>query len=215
MTSRTRRGAWLAALLVGAAGAIAAEVAMGVLLYASSGFMRSLTTILAAEGIALAVGLQIAPSGGPGLADRLRRRWLFCLAAFLIAAFFGMLWSFVEGVGQGRLGQGLGLALLGGLPLFACGAVLGGMGVVAACEDTGTLPRPGAAAAFGAVLGFVATGALLPRAPIPASLLIGCLMLLSAGGMIYGAVVSEVLAPVADTPSENVATSVDPALNPP
>ncbi|MEQ1858119.1 MAG: hypothetical protein ABL963_16820 [Longimicrobiales bacterium] len=210
MTTRLPRGAWTAALMVGAAAAISAEVAVGILLYASPGFMRSLTTILAAEGVALAAGLHAAPPVGPGLVDRLRRRWLFCLAAFLLAAVFGTLWSMVEVVGQGRIGQGLGLALLAGLPLFACGTLLGGMGVVAACDVSGRLPPPGAAAALGAGLGFVATGLLLPRAPIPASLLVGCLMLLSGGGMIYGSVVGEVLAPApAPVPA------ADPPLPPP
>jgi hypothetical protein len=39
---------------------------------------------------------------------------------------------------------------------------------------------------MGAALGFVITGLLLPRAPMPASLLVGCLVMLSAGGMAFG-----------------------------
>ncbi|MSR21309.1 MAG: hypothetical protein EXR91_10105 [Gemmatimonadetes bacterium] len=96
-----------------------------------------------------------------------------------------------ESLGEGRLGQGLGLALLAGLPLFACGSVLGGMASAAETDAHGRLPCPGAAAALGAGLGFVITGALLPRAPIPASLLVGCLVLLSASGMIYGVMLGE------------------------
>jgi len=177
--------------MVGTAAAIAAEIAVVILLYASAGFMRSLTTMLAVEGVAFAAGLHTAPTGPVGLLDRLRRRWLLALGAFLVAAVFGTLWSLFESLGQGRLGQGLGLALLAGLPLFACGTLLGGMGAMAEHDDSGALPRPGAAAALGAGLGFVTTGVLLPRAPIPASLLVGCLMLLSGGGMIYGAMLGE------------------------
>lgn len=195
MTTSGRRAAWAPALLVGAAAAIAAEVAVAILLYAGPGFMRSLTTVLAVEGAALAAGLHTAPSlasgGLSGLVERLRRRWLLCFGAFVAAAMFGTLWSLVESLGEGRLGQGLGLALLAGLPLFACGAVLGGMGSAAQSDVPHRLPRPGAAAALGAGLGFVVTGALLPRAPIPASLLVGCLVLLSASGMMYGVMLGE------------------------
>jgi hypothetical protein len=73
--------------------------------------------------------------------------------------------------------------------MFACGSVLGGMSAVPVGGVAG-LGRPSAAAALGAALGFVATGALLPRAPIPASLLVGCLVLLSGGGMVYGALLA-------------------------
>jgi hypothetical protein len=177
-------------LLVGAAGAIAAEVAVGILLYAGPGLIRSLTTVLAVEGAALAAGLQTAPRNDAALLDSLRRRWLFCLAAFMAAALFGTAWSLFEEIGAGRFGQGLGLALLAALPMFAVGALLGGMGSVSIADDSGRLGRPSAAAALGAALGFVATGLLLPRAPIPASLLVGCLVLLSGAGMVYGAVLT-------------------------
>jgi hypothetical protein len=181
---------WVPPLLVGAAGAIAAEVAVAILLYAGPGLMRSLTTVLAVEGAALAAGFQTAPGQSAALLDSLRRRWLFCLGAFMAAALYGTTWSMFEGLGETRLGQGLGLALLAGLPMFGCGAVLGGLGSVSIADDSGTLSRPSASAALGAAFGFVATGILLPRAPIPASLLVGCLVLLSGGGMVYGAVLT-------------------------
>ena len=185
------RGTWIPALFVGAAAAIAAEVAIGILLYASAGFMRSLTTVLAVEGVALALGLHTVPPESH-LVEGMRLRWLVCLGAFVAAAVFGTLWSMIESLGAGPVGQGVGLALLAGLPLFACGTLLGGMGALAEADSSRRLPRPGASAALGAALGFVATGALLPRAPIPASLLVGCLVLLSAGGMVYGTMVGGV-----------------------
>jgi hypothetical protein len=202
MSARAARTPWMPALMVGAATAIAAEVAIGILLYASVGFMRSLTTVLAIEGVALAAGLHTAPSGErPELVERLRRRWLFCLGTFIAAAIYGTLWSLFEGLGGGRFGQGVGLALLAGLPMFACGSLLGGMGALAEDDTSGLLLRPGAAAALGAGLGFVATGALLPRAPIPASLLVGCLVLLSGGGMIYGALIDASAEPEPGAPT--------------
>jgi len=185
------RLAWAAPFLVGAAAAIAAEVATGILLYAGPGLMRSLTTVLAVQGVAFAAGLRGASAiTGPRSLERLRRRWVFCLFAFVAAALFGTSWSVVADLGGGAVGQGLGLAVLGALPLYACGSVLAGMSAVAAEDPLGVLRGPGPAAALGAAAGFVLTGALLPRAPIPASLLVACLVLLSAGGMIYGIVLA-------------------------
>jgi hypothetical protein len=188
MTRISGRLGWVPPLLVGACTAIAAEVAMGILLYGGPGLARSLTTVLGVEGTAFAAGLWSAPSPGPDLVDRLRRRWLFCLVAFMAAAAFGTSWSVIQDLGGGRVGQGLGLTILAGLPLYAGGAVIGGMGSVALTDPAGAQRGPGASVALGAGLGFVLTGVLLPRAPVPASLLVACLVLLSAAGMVYGAV---------------------------
>lgn len=188
MTRRPSGLGWLPPFLVGAAAAIAAEVAIGMLLYSGPGFMRSLTVILAVEGSAFACGLWSAPSVAPDIVERLRRRWLLCLSTFLLAAIYGTTWSVVLGLGADALAQGLGLAILAGLPLYSAGAVLGGLSVAANTDPGGRLRGPGAAAAAGAALGFVLTGFLLPRAPMPASLLIGCLVMLSLGGMVFGSV---------------------------
>jgi hypothetical protein len=188
MSRISERLGWVPPLLVGACAAIAAEVALGILLYGGPGLARSLTTVLGVEGTAFAAGLWSAPSPGPELVERLRKWWLFCLATFMGAAIFGTSWSVVQDLGGGRVGQGLGLAVLAGLPLYACGAVIGGMGSVGASEPASVSRGRGASVAFGAGLGFVMTGVLLPRAPVPASLLVACLVLLSAAGMVYGVV---------------------------
>jgi hypothetical protein len=180
---------WLPPMLVGASGAVAAEVAIGVLLYGGPGFVRSLTMLLAAESAAFAAGLWSAPDEGDDLIDRLRRRWLLCLVSFLVAAVFGTLWT-LEMLGEGRLAQGAGLAILAGLPLYAVGGVLGGISSAARSDAERRLSGPGPAAAVGAALGFVLTGVLLPRAPMPASLLVASLVMLSLGGMIFGGVLS-------------------------
>jgi hypothetical protein len=167
---------------------MAAEVALAMLLYGGTGMVRSLTTILGTLGLAFAGGLWSIPSGVPDIVDRLRRRWLFCLFAFLAAALFGTAWSLLPTVGEARWGQSAGLAILAALPAFAAGSVIGGIAEAARTDPGGRLRRPGAAAAMGAALGFVLTGLLLPRAPMPASLLIGCLVLLSLAGMVFGGV---------------------------
>ncbi len=189
-TLRSPRLEWLPPLMIGASAAVAAEVALGVLLYGGTGFMRSLTTILATEGIAFGGGLWSAPRPGPDVVERLRRRWIFCLLAFLLAAVFGTLWSVMPELGVGAAGQGLGLALLAGLPLYAAGSLVGGLGAVAADDPGGHLSAPAPAAALGGALGFVITGFLLPIAPMPGSLLVVCLVMLSTGGMVYGGVLA-------------------------
>ena len=188
MSARPPRLGWLPPLLVGASAAVAAEVAVAVLLYEGPGFIRSLTVILGIEALALAGGAWSAPAPGPDLVDRLRNRWLLCLLAFLAAALFAGAWSMPIGLGADRLSQGLGLAILAGLPLYAASSVLGGIAVAARTDHGGRLRPPGGAAFIGVGLGVIVTGLLLPKAPMPASLLIGCLVMLSLGGMIYGGV---------------------------
>jgi len=188
MSTRPPRFGWLPPFLVGASAAVAAEVAIGMLLYSGPGFVRSLTVILAVEGAALAAGLWSAPASGPDLIDRLRRRWLLCLAAFLAAAVFGATWSVLRWIGEGPLGQGVGLAVLAGLPLYTAGAVIGGLSVASSSDPGARLRGPAPPAVVGAASGFVLTGVLLPRAPMPASLLVASLVMISLGGMIFGGV---------------------------
>ena len=190
MTRRAPRLEWVPPLLIGVSAAVIAEVSMSMLLYGGPGFVRSLTTVLAVQGLAFAGGLWSRPSADRDLVDRLRRRWLLCLGAFVVAAVFGTGWSVFPALSEGGLGQGAGLALLAALPLYAAGGVLGGMSVLAATDAGERLAAPGAAAAAGAALGFVLTGLALPRVPRPASLILVALVLLSLGGMVYGGVLA-------------------------
>ena len=188
MTRRAPRLEWVPPLLIGVSAAIAAEVSMSMLLYGGPGFVRSLTTVLAVQGLAFAGGLWNRPSGDHDLVDRIRHRWLLCLGAFVAAAVFGTAWSVFPALSDGGLGQGAGLAFLAAFPLYAAGGVLGGMSVLAATDAGERLSAPGAAAAAGAALGFVLTGLALPRVPLPASLIVASVVLLSLGGMIFGVV---------------------------
>jgi hypothetical protein len=188
VTRLDRMLGWLPALFVGAAAAVAAEVAIGILLYAGTGLMRSLSTVLVTELGAFAVGLWAMPKYDPKLTDVLRRRWVMALVAFLGAAVFGTSWTVLQEMGSGAMGQGIGLAVLAAFPLYTCGSILGGLSVASTHDLRGPLPGPGAPAAFGAAIGFGITGLMLPRAPMPSSLLIGCLVMLSLSGLIYGVV---------------------------
>jgi len=167
---------------VGVAAAIAGEIATGLLLYRGPGLMRSVTVVLATELAALAWGLHLAPRRGPGWIDALRRRWLLCLVAFVAATAFAAQWTFTDDVATGRWDQGVGLALLGALPLFGCGTVLGGMSLRG---------RVGSTAFLGAAVGVVLAGAALPHTPTPASLLLGALVLLSGAALLFGAALEE------------------------
>lgn len=178
---------WISPFAVGISCAVAAEVAIGLLLYAGPGFVRSLTILLTVEAAALAAGLWLPyPAREP--VDGLRRRWLSAMMAFLAATVFGTLWTLRPDIGSGSVGQGIGLAVLAGLPLYTCGALLTGLAQEAQETDARRKPRVAAPGAFGAAVGFALTGLLLPRAPTPSSLLVGCLVLLSMGGMAYGVV---------------------------
>lgn len=186
MTSPARHPlGWAPVLVVGIVSAVAAEVAIGLLLYAGPGFYRSLTTLLTVEALALAVGMRF-PAPAPEITDGLRRRWLMSLMAFLAATVFGTLWTIMPDIGSGRWGQGLGLAVLAGLPLYGCGALFSGLAGEASEQGSLYGARLAAVGTLGAAIGFAATGLLLPRAPTPSSLLVGCLVLLSLGGMAYG-----------------------------
>ena len=173
--------------MAGAAAAVAAEVSMSLLLYAGPGLARSLTTVLTVQAAALSAGLWSAPvSSRPDLLEAVRRRWLLCLGAFVLATLYSAFWSVLEPVGGKALGQGMGLGLMAALPLYACGTVLGGMGSVAVVGGVAGVRSIGGAAFTGALLAFAATGVALPRALAPASLFLGCLILLSAAGLIWG-----------------------------
>lgn len=179
---------WLPPFVVGVSAATGAEVSVGLLLYGGPGLVRSLTTVLAVEAAALGAGLWTAPAARLDLVESLRTRWLFCLVAFLVATLFAAFWTMVEAVGGTALGQGLGLAFLAALPLYAVGGVIGAMGAIAEKDGEGGARWVGGTAALGAALGFAATGASLPQVFTPASLLLVCLVLLSGGGLVYGSV---------------------------
>lgn len=179
---------WLPPLVLGVCAATVAEVAVGLLLYSGPGFMRSLTTILGVEAASLALGIMNGPAPRPDLVESLRRRWLFCLIVFMCATLFSAFWSVVVAVGGTALGQGLGLALLAGLPLYTLGGVVGAMSTLEGGDAAKRGAGVGGPAVLGAAIGFAATGVSLPQVFTPASLLLVCLVLLSGGGLVYGSV---------------------------
>jgi hypothetical protein len=148
--------------------------------------MRSLTTVLTVEAGAFGIGLWTAPGPRPDLVEALRRRILLCLFAILGATVFSAFWTFVRTVGGTAGGQGLGLAVMAALPLYAFGGVLGTMGSLGSAEHRRHIV--GASASLGGALGLAATGILLPRLLTPASLLLFCIVLISSAGLVYSSV---------------------------
>jgi hypothetical protein len=171
--------------VIGLAAATVGEVAVGLLLYSGEGLMRALVIILATEIGALALGLMSAPEMDyPNLVDALRRRWIACLVVFMIATGFATFWSFRQGAEITAVSQALGLALLGGLPLYAAGNLLGAMASLRA-RLGGIGPRIGASGAFGAAIGIMVAGYGVPRLSAP-SVLLFLMVLLSGGALIQG-----------------------------
>jgi len=183
--------AWVPPFMAGAAAATAAELAAGLLLYSTLGFLRALTVVLTVQMGAIALGFWSA-SGQQrlGRVEAVRRRWLVCLVAFTAAAVYSGVWRFLGDNVTAALSQGLGLGLLGGLPLFAVAALLGSMGQL----DRGVAGRPvsvGASATLGAGAGFLLTGFVFIPSLEASSTLLVCVIALSAGALVQGWVLDD------------------------
>ena len=177
--------AWAPPLVVGAAGAVAAELSVGLLLYSGPGFTRALTLVLATLLVALALGLGMAPGPGRDPTTALRRAWLLHLVVFTGAAVTAGAWSLAGGFASSGLSRGLGLALLGGLPLYGTGYLLGAMGAARRADGA---PSPAPVAALGGALGALATGFLFLSAFSPPAMLLACLLPLSLAALLHGSV---------------------------
>ena len=189
---------------MGAAAATASAVTVALLLYTGEGMLRSLTLIVAVELVAFGIGLAGPPAWErwPVVVDTLRRRWFLALLTFLAASVFALAWTFGEGFGAGGRTQALGLAMLGGLPLYACGRLLAGISAVAVAAGGS---RSGAFASLGAALGVVVTGSSgLSRLGAP-SLLLVMLVVLSGAALIQGSML-ERLEEVSDVAPSGVSS---------
>lgn len=171
--------------LLGAVAATAAELSAGLLLYSTEGFLRALTVVLATETAALGVGLASSAHLEHGDVPAVRRRWILVLVAFGLAAGFSAAWGLGEGFSAVPVSQGLGLALLGGFPLYASGAALGALGA-AEDDDAGGGARRGAAAALGAAAGVLLTGLLAVPDLEPTSVYLFCVVGVSIGALAHG-----------------------------
>jgi MFS family permease len=185
--SRVRRLSWIPPFVVGLSAAVASEVAVGLLLYVTPGFLRALTLILAVLLGSFALGLWTAPHSDERLTERLRRRWLLVMFAFAGGSLVSGVWSVQGGLAGSATTQGVGLALLAALPLYSCGALLGGMSAPRLSHVRGPV---GSSAAAGAALGTVLAGYVLAALLLPVSIYAFCLVLLSGAAVVHGWVIS-------------------------
>jgi len=173
---------WMPAFVVGGAAAVSGYLAVGMLLFEGESMFRALTVVLAVELGALALGLGSPIPEDADSVRSLQLRWVFLLVGFVIAAGFAVAWTLFRGFGGAPLTQGLGLALLGALPLYAAGLLLLALARVA--HETYPGGAVAGAAALGASTGVLFTGSYgIARVGAPA-LLLFLLMLLSATSMI-------------------------------
>ena len=179
---------WVPPFLVGVVAAVAGELSVGLLLYATSGFLRSLTLVLAILLGSLALGLWTPPAESSRV-EGLRRRWLLALLVFAGAAAVSGAWSARAGLATTAVDRGVGLAFLVGLPLYACGALLGAMTDPNDASATPSL-SVAAPAAAGAAGGALLTGFVLVSALVPISIYSLCLLLISGGALVHGRVLS-------------------------
>jgi hypothetical protein len=173
-------------MLVGVSAAVTMELSTGLLLYSDSGFLPALTLILTVECAAVALGLWSgATPGRDSAVEQLRRWWFMALVAFAVAAALSAGRTFWEGSGNGALAQGVGLALLGGLPLFTLGALFGAM---AAKEGPKGPPveRVAVPGVLGVAGGFLIAGGVLIPNLAPYSIFLLCLVALSGGALLQG-----------------------------
>ena len=176
---------WAPAFVAGFGAGASGTVAVGLLLYSGEGLLRSLALIVATALGAFSLGLGTGgpPSDWNQALESLRRRWLFVLVAFAAAAGFAFVWDVFAAFGGSATTQALGLALLAGLPLYACGHLL--RGIYAARMMAG-LTGDGALASLGAAAGVLVTGlGALTRVGVP-SFVLFLIVILSGTARLQG-----------------------------
>ncbi len=179
----------LPAFVVGATAAVVGHLAIGMLLFDDERMFQALTVILGMEWGALALGLGSAVDPESVAMDSLRRRWILLLVAFSAAAGYTLVFALGGGLGAVPLSQGVGLALLGGLPLYTAGLVLRALSTVS-LSSARPFPVAGPAA-LGASAGILFTGSIgIARLGAP-SLLLFALMLLSFSALVQGWILDE------------------------
>lgn len=170
-------------LILGGVLAASSEFAVGLLLYSGEGMVRALSVMLAVFLGSLGLGLWSGSEAERTIADALRHRWAFLLLAYVLAAAYALGWSFLGDRASRALSQGVGLAVLGALPLYAGGGLLAAM-ARESLRRGGSPVTPFALAAAGGALGVLGVGATVGTRIIPPSFLLYCLVLLSGASLL-------------------------------
>jgi NAD(P)-dependent dehydrogenase (short-subunit alcohol dehydrogenase family) len=195
--SSGRRWDWprsLAALGTGAAAGVAAMAGGALLLYTGDRFLSSAGFLMGLALISLAAGVWVGAPGGPQPGHRkMLGRWVFVVAALVLASFLATVWLASPALQTSPLGLPLAVVFLFAEPLYAVGAVLAALesrrrGWLGARwyvlrEEEG----PGAAgiavpALAGAAVGVVVAASWLIPAFPPGPVLLGAALLATAVG---------------------------------
>ena len=178
---------WGPPFFLGLGCAVAAEMAHGLLLYSTRGFLEALTIVLAVQFGAFAMGVATRPRD-----DRVSRtwRWLIGAGCLAIAGMAAFVWSVAEGVTEVPGSRGTTLVVFGALPMYGFGLVFGGIRTHLRGEDGRMWPgqhRGVAAPAFiGAAIGVVLVGVLLLSRLTPLSIYMFSLLCLASAAMVEG-----------------------------
>jgi hypothetical protein len=163
---------WSPPFFLGLGCAVAAEMAHGLLLYSTEGFLEALTIVLAVQFGAFGIGVATRPASD---ARSRTWRWLIGAGGLAVAGVAAFVWSIANGVAEVPGARGTTLVVFGALPMYGFGLVFGGLRTHLRGDDGRMWPgrhRAAAAPAFtGAALGVVLVGVLLlPRLTPPLDL---------------------------------------------
>lgn len=183
----------VAALATGVAAGIAAMAGGALLLYTGERFLSSAGFLVALGLAAVSAGLWVGAPGGPLPGHRrMLGRWIFAIAALVVASFVATLWLAVPAFQTSPLGPPLAVVFLYAEPLYAVGALLaalesrrrGWLGarwyeVRAAGRRAAGVAVP---ALVGAAVGVLVTAVWLIPAYPPGPILLGTALLMTAAG---------------------------------
>ena len=145
--------------------------------------VRALSVILSILLASMGIGIWSGISEPGSTVPALRRRWLFLFMAYVLATVYAGGWGFLGEGASRAMSQGVGLAVLGALPMYAGGALLGVMAQEAS-RRTGRGAAPFALAALGAGAGSLFVGLFAGARIIPPSFLLLCLVVLSGASFV-------------------------------
>jgi len=173
--------------LLGMGAIVAAEMALGLLLYSAEGFFPALTLVLMIELAALTAGVATRPSSPE--ASR-TWRWMIAAGSLTVAGTAALVWSLAGEIPDGAPSRGAAVAVFAALPMYGFGLVFAGVRTHLRGDDGRRWPgraRPiGGATLFGATIGVVVFGrVLLPRLT-PLSVYMFSLLCLATAAMIEG-----------------------------
>lgn len=165
-------------------------VGAGLLLYTGPGLIPSLSVLLAVGLLALAVGLNPSTFGDgavPPSVEVIRRRWMLLLVSLVAAALFSVFWAWFRGAQAQPVAQALGLTLLVALPALLGGQILRYLIQTDSHLGEGAELRVATSYLSGMAVGALVLGQILFRfGVLPTSVLLGCVVLVSAGALTHG-----------------------------